>query len=67
MSSISPECNPSKEKYDACFNAWYSDKFLKGIITRECDELYKEYQDCVWKVIKEKKIDVLIKQSEKDK
>jgi TRIAP1/MDM35 family protein len=66
MSSISPECNELKKKYDDCFHTWYSEKYLKGDITPACEELFKDYKTCVWKYIKEQKIDVLIADAKKD-
>ena len=30
MQSIGPECNELKKTYEACFNQWFSEKFLKG-------------------------------------
>jgi len=35
------------QKYEQCFNYWYSEKYLKGDNKPECEELYKEYQNCV--------------------
>lgn len=47
MSSIAPECNEAKKKYDDCFSAWY-EKFLKGeSIENECQELFDDYHTCV--------------------
>jgi hypothetical protein len=66
MSSLSPECNELKKKYDTCFNNWYSEKYLKGYITEPCPELFKEYQTCVWKAIKDKQIDKLIQDATKE-
>ena len=47
MNSISDDCTLLKREYDTCFNAWYGEKFLKGIQSDECDELFKVYQTCV--------------------
>ena len=30
MNSLGADCNELKSKYDACFNVWFSEKFLKG-------------------------------------
>jgi TRIAP1/MDM35 family protein len=60
MSSLSPECDNLKKKYDLCFNNWYTEKYLKGYITEPCQELFKQYKECVWKAIREKQIDKLI-------
>lgn len=47
MNSLSPKCQEAKEKYDACFNNWFSEKFLKGQNENECEALFQEYQSCV--------------------
>jgi len=52
MNSISPECQELKVQYDACFNRWFKDKFLKGLTDdKSCADLFASYQSCV-KVIK---------------
>lgn len=58
MNSISPECQELKEKYDACFNKWFSEKFLKGNTKDECSGLFEVYQECVKKAVKDHKIDL---------
>jgi len=58
MNSIDPECTPLKTVYDTCFNTWYSEKFLKGVQSDECEELFTVYQACVKKALKEKDIDI---------
>lgn len=30
MNSIGDECTNLKEKYESCFNSWFSEKFLRG-------------------------------------
>jgi len=30
MSSVGEDCNELKQQYDACFNSWFSERFLKG-------------------------------------
>ncbi|CDK28794.1 unnamed protein product [Kuraishia capsulata CBS 1993] len=46
--SFAEECTPAKQKYDDCFNHWYSEKFLKGkSMENECEDLWVEYQQCV--------------------
>lgn len=52
MESIGKECGELKQEYDACFNKWYSEKFLKGDMEFSqnyvpCEELFKVYRDCV--------------------
>ncbi|CEP10073.1 hypothetical protein [Parasitella parasitica] len=46
-SSVGPDCTELKQKYDNCFNKWYSEKFLKGDTTPECEDLFKDYRACV--------------------
>ena len=48
MNSISPECQELKTQYDACFNKWFKEKFLKGQPDDAmCSALFKNYQSCV--------------------
>lgn len=58
MNSIAEECNSLKKSYDECFNKWFSDKFLKGVMDEACVPMFKAYQECISKAIKEKKIDI---------
>ena len=65
MNSLGPECNELKQKYDACFNLWFSEKFLKsGGSTSDspkeeatpsmCEPIFVLYQKCVrvsWKMV----------------
>jgi TRIAP1/MDM35 family protein len=46
-SSVGVNCTELKQKYDNCFNRWYSEKFLKGDTTPECEQLFKDYRACV--------------------
>eukprot|EP00127_Corallochytrium_limacisporum_P003439 Clim_evm67s149 gene=Clim_evmTU67s149 len=56
MDSVGEECTKLKHEYDKCFNKWYSEKFLKGDYTSDCDELFKKYKACVLKAVLDKKI-----------
>lgn len=48
MTSIGEKCNDLKHSYDACFNAWFSEKFLIGDTNDSaCAPLFKVYQQCV--------------------
>lgn len=41
-------CREYKEKYEACFNQWFAEKFLKGNYNDDmCFELLKTYTNCV--------------------
>ncbi len=51
MNSLDPECNELKQKYDACFNVWFSEKFLKGSADASddsmCKPIFLVYRECV--------------------
>lgn len=48
MESLGPECTKLKQKYEACFYKWYSDKYLTGKSKEdECAPLFKEYRECL--------------------
>jgi len=48
MNSISPDCQELKVKYDACFNKWFKEKFLRGQSDdTTCSALFDSYQSCV--------------------
>lgn len=48
MNSIGEACNDLKKEYDDCFNAWFSEHFLKGRTNDSvCAPLFKVYQHCV--------------------
>ena len=47
MESIDPDCTKLKQKYEACFNTWYSEKYLKGETRDDCVDLFKEYRACI--------------------
>nr|NP_725705.2 uncharacterized protein Dmel_CG30108 [Drosophila melanogaster]AAM68483.2 uncharacterized protein Dmel_CG30108 [Drosophila melanogaster] len=59
MSSVGEDCNELKQQYDACFNSWFSERFLKGQMDDSaCAPIFRVYQECVKRAIKEKKIDL---------
>ncbi|PHH62878.1 hypothetical protein CDD81_6596 [Ophiocordyceps australis] len=66
--SLAPECNEVKERYDTCFLKWYSEKYLRGGETSnmECAALFKEYQQCLNAVLKERGIDKLLADARED-
>ena len=48
MNSIGEDCKELKHEYDACFNNWFADKFLKGVTDESmCAPLFRVYQQCV--------------------
>lgn len=62
MDSIGKECTELKKKYESCFNSWYTDKYLKGNVRDDCKELFKLYKECLDKVLKEKKVDIMLEE-----
>lgn len=59
MESIGKECKELKKEYDACFNVWFAEKYLKGQHhSNFCDELFKVYQGCVRNAIDKQKIEL---------
>ncbi|XP_068982366.1 TP53-regulated inhibitor of apoptosis 1-like [Bombus flavifrons] len=52
-------CKELKEKYDRCFNDWFSEKFLRGINDdSECAPLLKVYTKCVAQAMKDQNINL---------
>ncbi|XP_042297408.1 TP53-regulated inhibitor of apoptosis 1 [Sceloporus undulatus] len=67
MNSVGEACTELKREYDQCFNRWFAEKFLKGEARGgggeggdrdPCLQLFKRYQLCVQKAIKEKEIPI---------
>ncbi|XP_060641354.2 TP53-regulated inhibitor of apoptosis 1 isoform X2 [Anolis sagrei] len=70
MNSVGEACTELKRDYDQCFNRWFAEKFLKGeggggggggggeSGGEPCLQLFKRYQLCVQKAIKEKEIPI---------
>ncbi|KAG5345113.1 TRIA1 inhibitor, partial [Acromyrmex charruanus] len=59
MNSIGEACNDLKQQYDICFHTWFSEKFLKGDTSDStCSHLFKMYQQCVKKAMKEHHIEL---------
>lgn len=52
MNSLSKKCQEAKEKYDQCFNTWFSERYLKGHNENECEPLFKVYQKCIKVIIR---------------
>ncbi|XP_030751427.1 TP53-regulated inhibitor of apoptosis 1-like isoform X2 [Sitophilus oryzae] len=58
MNSIGEACTDLKKEYDDCFNAWFSDHFLRGRTNDSiCAPLLKVYQHCIKKAMKEQNLD----------
>lgn len=48
MNSIGKDCDELKKQYDACFNSWFSEQFLKGRTDDSaCAPIFRVYQECV--------------------
>ncbi|ESN98360.1 hypothetical protein HELRODRAFT_84764 [Helobdella robusta] len=48
MNSVSQECQELKFSYDACFNKWFREHFLRGNSDASvCSEIFADYQKCV--------------------
>lgn len=48
MNSIAETCHDLKKEYDACFNTWFADHFLRGDTNdKMCAPMFKVYQECV--------------------
>ena len=62
MNSVGEDCNKLKKEYDQCFDYWFTNKFLRGINEDNCQQLFKQYQQCVLNAIKSKKIDLNVNQ-----
>lgn len=58
MNSVGSECNDLKKEYDACFNTWFSEHFLRGRREDRCAPLLKVYQDCVKNAIRTQNIEL---------
>ncbi|KAH8277917.1 hypothetical protein KR018_010339 [Drosophila ironensis] len=59
MNSIGEDCNELKKQYDACFNSWFSERFLKGQTDDSaCAPIFRIYQECVKRAMREQKIEL---------
>ncbi|CAB0000677.1 unnamed protein product [Nesidiocoris tenuis] len=58
MNSIGKSCNEIKKQYDDCFQVWFSEKFLNGETDESCSSLYKMYQHCLQKSMKDNHIEL---------
>ncbi|ORZ39921.1 hypothetical protein BCR44DRAFT_154764, partial [Catenaria anguillulae PL171] len=63
---VGKNCTPLKHEYDNCFNKWYTEKFLKGDTQPECEEIFERYRACVMGAVKEKKIDKMLAEAQKE-
>ncbi|XP_043677689.1 TP53-regulated inhibitor of apoptosis 1-like isoform X2 [Vespula pensylvanica] len=52
-------CSELKKNYDACFNKWFAEKFLKGDTNDSmCASFLKIYKACVMEAMKEQNIEL---------
>ncbi|XP_011308648.1 TP53-regulated inhibitor of apoptosis 1-like isoform X1 [Fopius arisanus] len=59
MNSLGDACNEIKREYDMCFQTWFTENFLKGDTNDSmCAPLFKVYQQCVKKSMKEQNIEL---------
>jgi len=67
MDSFSKKCTPLKQEYDACFNDWYSNKFLKGKgALNECQEHFNRYQECIKKELSARGIETMLSEARRE-
>ncbi|KAI0461658.1 hypothetical protein LJB42_004730 [Komagataella kurtzmanii] len=65
--SVAPECTELKNKYDSCFNSWYTDKFLQGkSLQNECEGLWDDYRECLEAYLIKKGIKPMVDETAKD-
>jgi len=54
---MAESCDQVKEKYDVCFNSWYTDystdKFYARKNLNKCNQFLAEYKSCVNKTLEE--------------
>ncbi|XP_037945039.1 TP53-regulated inhibitor of apoptosis 1-like isoform X2 [Teleopsis dalmanni] len=59
MNGLGEECTELKKQYDACFNTWFSEQFLRGNTDESmCAPLFKTYQECVKRAMRDQKIEL---------
>ena len=67
MESLGKSCTDLKNRYENCFNKWYTDEFLKGQFgSNPCQEMFEEYRACVMVTVKEKKLEKLLDEARKE-
>lgn len=65
--SFAPECTELKNKYDDCFNKWYTEKFLKGkSLQNECTEFWDSYITCVNVALERQKMKPMLDRARED-
>ncbi|GAM20266.1 hypothetical protein SAMD00019534_034410 [Acytostelium subglobosum LB1] len=58
-------CKELKDRHDQCFYKWYSNSFLKGTGSAECQEEWEEYQVCIKDKLKAWNLEYLVQAHEK--
>jgi len=48
LKSFHPACDELKQKYDQCFNVWFTEHYMNGHDNNErCNKVFELYTDCV--------------------
>lgn len=48
LNSFHPDCDELKQKYDQCFNVWFTEHYMNGHYNNEgCNKVFELYTDCV--------------------
>ena len=67
MESLDGECTQLKKAYEKCFNSWYSEDFVTGNDrSTPCEALFAEYRSCLDVALRARKIDVLLREDDKN-
>ncbi|XP_025191000.1 TP53-regulated inhibitor of apoptosis 1-like isoform X2 [Melanaphis sacchari] len=54
LNSFHPDCNELKQRYDECFNVWFTEHYMNGHYNNEgCNKVFELYTDCVKRGMKE--------------
>ncbi|XP_022175769.1 TP53-regulated inhibitor of apoptosis 1-like [Myzus persicae] len=54
LKSFHPDCDELKQKYDQCFNVWFTEHYMNGHYNNEgCNKVFELYTDCVKRGMKE--------------
>ncbi|EFA81638.1 hypothetical protein PPL_05630 [Heterostelium album PN500] len=56
-------CKDLKDRHDQCFYKWYSNSFLKGNTSAECQEEWEEYQVCIKDKLKAWNLEYLLEKN----
>ena len=66
MDSIAAECTEAKNKYEKCFNKWFSEKYLqKETAEPDCEDLFQNYLSCLQAYMKKHDFHKILEQKPK--